>query len=430
MERTQQMMDVQGGRPGGMAIMALASALLGFATAYVLLLSQPELVARSTEFVRVRLLPMGPRWLAPVAIAGAAIGLSGVGIYLLSSFVRGVRRSPYLWLSPLWVGVTMAAVAPVAPSVPEGAGEGVADPVVAFGALLVALAGGGLYQLHGRATRVAGGLLWLGAAALVVVEHGLRTGFDLQLALSPEQRLTTFLLTTNWLGLGALAVLMPEQSPAGRQATQAMRAALAQQQQRSVELEAQRDALQQQLSAAERRADRTMEASFERAGGPGWGMLGLVAAGCAVAAGLLGQHLGRRGADERIAVAAHAAERSEESYLSAQAALRERATALRAELEQVRAEQAEQQAQARAQAEALTSCQAAAEEQAQEAEPRTVRARPRTRARRGSRQGRRGRARASAAKSTGTRSGRPAEDPMTDDLTAGGDDPIAGLESQ
>lgn len=191
------------------ALMTAAfSAVLGIGVAYVLLMTQPEISRAAKNVLGGRL--VGSEWVIPVALAGAATGAAGVGIYLLSGFVRGARRQPFLLLAPLLCGlsVTIMAGMPAEPALGTLGTPGFAVP-----ALMLALGGATLFQLRGSAAKLGGAVAWLAPGVLLGLGYFSQPAkVPLAALLSPQQHPFSLLLMFSWLSLGLIALLAPDAS--------------------------------------------------------------------------------------------------------------------------------------------------------------------------------------------------------------------------
>ncbi|MDH5670881.1 MAG: hypothetical protein OEZ06_01970 [Myxococcales bacterium] len=423
-------------------VVMVGAALLAACIGYVVLLAQPAAVAAAV--LRLRELAPGNAWLAPVLVGALGILASGLGIYGLSRFVMGVREAPYLWLAPLLVFLAGAVVG--------GSDEPLALPghsarSFVLPALLLVLAGGALIQQRTWRARLLGLLLWLLPMAALTLAFAVVPGawpgsFG---ALAPGQQLVLYMLVSTWLALLAMALYLPaghgRQGWAraqqdlgalrlalreGEQKLRQERQALVQSQQRGQQLERALAHAQQQLSEVELVRPQGLAL---------WVKLGL----CALLLGALviGVELGVR----RPLVAQLSAERlalmqAEEGHRRALSALGDSERVHRADLEAQLLQSSQQLTAAREQL-AVLSAEKQARELEQVAESETeeeavaVAAVPKKQQqpqlRRSAKNSSKTSAKTRVQRKARARNPQARRGGDSDALTAGGDDPIAGL---
>lgn len=426
---TQRLMPVVQDERRSATVTAIASALVGFGVAYLLLLTQPALAAKATAFVREELLPASADWLAPITVAGFAIGASGLGIYALRGFVLGVRRAPYLSLAPLLAVLSGVVLLGGRAQLPV---EGTNTIAFAVPALLLALGGGALLQARGRLLKLTGAALWLTPMVLLGLAYLSRAqGVASAIVLTPGEQLFVFMVGATWLALLAIAFVAPD--PAGQQAQaqsnkviEELRANLSEAESRASgnvrelhDLASEKLRLQRELELLERRAGAAAMGK-----GGGIGMWPLLAAGSVVIAGFGAvTHFGvQRPLQVKLNAARAVIADSDRAHASTLDALKSQLSTEQAELERARAELAgaledkgkHDEALAACQAQLPTEEEAAAEAEAQAAPAVAAKPKPKAKAK--------PKARASKRKARKPRA------PEVDSLIAGGDDPIAGLE--
>lgn len=434
---TQRMMPVTTDDRRTATMTAVASALVGFGVAYLLLLTQPTLAARATTFVRTELLPAGAHWLAPIAIAGVAIGASGLGIFALRGFVVGVRRSPYLWLAPLLVGLSATVLLGAHAAMPL---QGVSTLAFTVPALLLALAGGALYQAPGRGLKLTGVLLWVTPVLLLALAYLSRAGgVPSAITLSQPEQFFVFMVLVTWIALAAIALLVPEphggRSGRAEQMIGALRASLSDAESRAgqnvAELAAlsnEKARLEQALAQAELQLQQAELGIGGRRRGLPWPAtfaLGLCIVGGLGVAAYYGVH---RPVERKLEAALALAAQSDEAQQGALDAMRTQLSTERAQLEAERAKVAAALEQSKQDGEALQACEAKlpAEEGQGEVSAEAAPAPPAVK----KAAARKAAPKARAKKTTAKRRAAPARAASNkpDELTAGGDDPIAGLE--
>ena len=159
--RTENLRPVSVGDHGRVTSSVVIGAMLvASAVAYVLLALQPGLVKSiSSVWGSTVASGTGPAWAVPAMAAGIAIAAASLSMLVLSAFVRGVQRAPYLWLSPVLVGFSTLVLARLRIELPFYGVPLAASSRCSPGLLL--LGGGALVQIRGVACTLSGLLMLL-----------------------------------------------------------------------------------------------------------------------------------------------------------------------------------------------------------------------------------------------------------------------------
>jgi hypothetical protein len=185
----------------------VASMLLAAAISYALVVLQPGLVkAIDAPWARSVLSPAtgNPSWAVPAIASCIAIGAASLAMLLLSAFVSGVQRAPYLWLSPVLVGFSTLVLSRLHVDLPF---IGVQVPLLSSLAGLVLIGGGALVQIGGLACAASGSLLLLLPASTLVAGYTVRFGTleHAWAALNTASALYLFVLIVTSLGVAIVA---------------------------------------------------------------------------------------------------------------------------------------------------------------------------------------------------------------------------------
>lgn len=183
----------------------IAAMLVASAVAYVLLALQPGLIKSvSSVWGSAIASGHGPEWAVPAMAAGIAIAAASLAMLVLSAFVRGVQRAPYLWLSPVLVGFSTLVLARLNVELPF---YGVPLQLFALLAGLLLLGGGALVQIRGVACTLSGLLMLLLPTATFIAGHAVRLG-DIRAVwthLNTASGLFLFVLALTSTGVGIVA---------------------------------------------------------------------------------------------------------------------------------------------------------------------------------------------------------------------------------
>jgi hypothetical protein len=212
--RTENLRPVSVSDQGRMGTsVVIAAMLVASAVAYVLLALQPGLIKSVSSVWGSAIAPGGgPTWAVPAMAAGIAIAAASLAMLVLSAFVRGVQRAPYLWLSPVLVGFSTLVLARLKVELPF---YGVPLQLFALLAGLLLLGGGALVQIRGAACTLSGLLMLLLPTATFIAGHAVRLG-DIQAVwtnLNTASGLFLFVLALTSTGVGIVAwVTRPTQA--------------------------------------------------------------------------------------------------------------------------------------------------------------------------------------------------------------------------
>jgi hypothetical protein len=183
-----------------------ASMLLAASISYALVVLQPGLVsAVDGVWTRTAALANGnPRWVVPALATSIAIGGASLAMLLLSAFVNGVQRAPYLWLSPVLIGFSTLVLSRLHAQLPF---MGVSLPLLSSLAGLLLLGGGALVQIRGAACVASGCLLLLMPASALVAGYlaRARTASLAWAALDTVSALYLFVLVVTSIGVAIVA---------------------------------------------------------------------------------------------------------------------------------------------------------------------------------------------------------------------------------
>jgi hypothetical protein len=204
--RTENLRPVSVSDQGRMGTsVVIAAMLVASAVAYVLLALQPGLIKSVSSVWGSAIAPGGgPTWAVPAMAAGIAIAAASLAMLVLSAFVRGVQRAPYLWLSPVLVGFSTLVLARLKVELPF---YGVPLQLFALLAGLLLLGGGALVQIRGVACTLSGLLMLLLPTATFIAGHAVRLG-DIQAVwtnLNTASGLFLFVLALTSTGVGIVA---------------------------------------------------------------------------------------------------------------------------------------------------------------------------------------------------------------------------------
>jgi hypothetical protein len=239
------------GRPNNRLI--IASMLLTAAISYALVVLHPGLVqGLGGAWARSGAPAIGnPPWALPAIAASVAIGAASLTMLLLSAFVNGVQRAPYLWLSPVLVGFSTLVMSRLHVQLPF-----IGVPVLVLTALagLVVLGGGALLQMGGFTCSASGLLLLLLPGTTLIAGYVARAGtLPLAwLALDTPSALYLFVLLVTSAGV-AIVALIADASPAGGSRAAALH--MRQQLEQLVTARERARLLELHLNDAQRRAD-------------------------------------------------------------------------------------------------------------------------------------------------------------------------------
>ena len=161
-----------GAQTRGNSSLLIASALVAAGIAYVLLVLQPTLVKSiGGTWGSSASLQHGNSWILPAVAAGIVIAAASLAMLLLSAFVRGVQRAPYLWLAPVLVGFSTLVLARLHVELPF---YGVPLELFALLSGLLLLGGGALVQIRGVACTLSGTLMVVLPSATFIAGHIVR----------------------------------------------------------------------------------------------------------------------------------------------------------------------------------------------------------------------------------------------------------------
>lgn len=188
-------------------ITALATALsLGLGG--LLLLAQPALSDTAHTLVQQRVGDTMTPWAVPTIMLGLSIGIAGAGVFMLAGFVHGARRRPFLMLAPLLCALSIAVLGHLPLELSMGP---LGSANFALPALLLALGGASIFQLRGPLPKIAGVLVWLLPAALLLGgATSYQDGWSPAALLSPQKHPLTAILVLSWVALAVIACIAPD----------------------------------------------------------------------------------------------------------------------------------------------------------------------------------------------------------------------------